>query len=305
MKTRIALGIDIGGTNTKVGLVTHEGESIARETVKTPKSRTLEDVMRVVTEVKEDLLSRHNVTPEGIGIGAPGVVDIDREIVVEAPNFPTWTGLPLRRIISERFNLPAEMENDVNAFGLGEHLWGAAQGLHNFVAVAVGTGVGGAIFIDGSLYRGSHGAAGEMGFTILSPDGPQAGGTVGVLEAYIGRRSFDEEVCKLFPTGEFPTPRKITQLAAEGEERARFIQSKIAGYLAEAAATWVHLLNPEAIVIGGGTTAGADYLLAEFERKLRDRARASHTRHLQVLPGKLGYFAGVLGAAAAWFSPHE
>jgi glucokinase len=301
----VALGVDIGGTNTKLGLVTRAGKLITKETAATPESHSTEEVLETVRQISERLISSAKVSVVGVGIGAPGVVDSTREFVVEAPSFPSWDYLPLRKLISEELKLPAVMDNDVNAFGIGEHLWGAGEGLTDFIAIAVGTGVGGSVFINGELYRGATGAAGELGFTILSPDGPSVFGIAGVLEAYIGRRGFDAEVDKLFPTGEFPTPRRISQMAREGEPRARQVQSIVAAHLAEAAATWVHILNPQAIIIGGGTTAEADYFFQEFAVKLRLRARHVHTKDLKILPGKLGYYAGMLGASALWFASSD
>jgi glucokinase len=167
--------------------------------------------------------------------------------------------------------------------------------------VAVGTGVGGAIFIDGKLYRGAQGGAAELGFTVISPSGPEVMGRPGVLEGYIGRHGFDDIVLKRFPTGEVPTPRRVTELAAAGDARARQVHSEVAGYLAEAAASWLHVLNPEAIIVGGGTLAGADFFFEEFERKLRARALPLQTENLKILPSRLGYLSGVQGAAALWF----
>ena len=168
--------------------------------------------------------------------------------------------------------------------------------------MGVGTGVGGAIFVDGKLYRGASGSAAELGFSIIAPTGPSVLGIEGCLEAYIGRRGFDDIVLKLFPSGEVPTPRRITELAIAGEPRAQQVQSQIAERLAVAAATWVHVLNPEAIVLGGGTLAGAAFLIEEFGHQLRERALKTHTETLKILPSKLGYFAGVQGAAALWMT---
>lgn len=302
MAEAVALGIDIGGTNMKIGLVTRSGKLIAKETTSTPDSHSLEDVLRVIVQVSAELISSYQVTIDGVGIGAPGVVDLKREFVMEAPSFPEWGHIPLRKRISDSLNLPAVMDNDVNAFGIGEHLWGAGVGLTDFIAIAIGTGVGGSIFVNGELYRGATGAAGELGFTIINCDGPAVGGVSGVLEGYIGRRGFDKEVGRLFPTGEFPTPRRITQMAREGDSLAREVQSIMAARLTEAAATWVHMLNPQAIIIGGGTMAESEYFYQELDHKLRARARKVHTRDLKILPGKLGYYAGMLGASALWFS---
>lgn len=297
-----AIGIDIGGTNTKIGLVTSAGKLIDRETATTPESRDPEAVVSVAAKAVRDLITRNKLTPVGAGVGAPGIVNRDRSRVVVAPNFPTWHDVPLPDLFERALALPVVMDNDVNAFGIGEFRWGAAVGLKHFIAAALGTGIGGAVFIDGKIYRGATGGAGEVGFTVISPDGPDVIGCQGVLEAYVGRRAFDKLAAELFPTGPFPTPRHITDMAAEGEPRARKIHEKLAAYLAEAAATWVNILNPEAVVLGGGTLAGADYFFEVFTEKLKKRARRCLVQELKVLPGKLGYYAGLLGAAALWFA---
>jgi len=301
MSEPLILGIDLGGTNIKVGLVTRDGALVDHAIGTTPLCRDLDDVVSAISNTVRQLMSRHTTTrPEGVGIAAPGVVDLSGERVVRAPNFPSWNNVPLRRAMEEVLNLPCVMGNDVDLFGMAENRWGAAVGIKDFVAVAVGTGVGGAIFIDGKLYRGADGGAAELGFTIIASDGPAVLGVEGCLEGFIGRRGFDDIVLRLYPTGEVPTPRRITELASAGDVRARQVHSEIAEHLAAAAATWLHVLNPEAIILGGGTLANATFLIEEFERKLHARALKTHTANLKILPSKLGYLAGVHGAAALW-----
>ncbi|MDD5087751.1 MAG: ROK family protein [bacterium] len=302
MSSRYVLGLDIGGTNLKLGLVSETGELVDHVIATTPLRREPEDVVSAAEHACRPLLARVRHKPEGIGIAAAGMIDLSGEILLSGPNFPTWTNVPLRADIERVFGIPAAMGNDVDAFGLAEFRWGAGVGLKNFVCAAVGTGVGGAVFIDGKLYRGAFGGAGEVGFTVISPDGPVVLDCPGVIEGYVGRKGFDEIVLKLFPTGEVPTPRRITELAAEGDARARQVHSRLAEYLAEAAASWIALLNPEALILGGGTLAGADFFFEEFERILKIRARRTHVEKLKILPSKLGYFAGVQGAAAVWLA---
>jgi glucokinase len=299
--TRFALGLDIGGTNIKLGLVSDAGELLDTQIVSTPPKRDPADVIAASAAAAHLLLARAKQTPEGVGIAAAGVVDLSGEHVVRAPNFPTWQDAPLKAGVEQALGLPAVMGNDVDLFGLAELRWGAAVGFKHVVCAAVGTGLGGAIIIDGKLYRGAQGGAAELGFTIIRECGPVVAGCKGVIEGFVGRHGFDEIVLELFPSGEVPTPRRITELAELGDPRARQVHDRIADYLAEAAASWLHILNPEALVLGGGTLAGSTYFFETFERKLRARARPTHTEHLKILPGKLGYFAGVQGAAALWF----
>lgn len=294
------LGIDIGGTNIKLGIVNEQGDLLDTLTITTPQERDLRQVVAACAKGARDLLAKTKLAPRGVGVAAAGMVDISDEHVVAAPNFPEWHNAPLRQAMSEALKLPAVLGNDVQLLAVAEHKWGAATGFKNFIATAVGTGVGGAIFMDDKLYRGASGGAGEVGFTIIAPDGPAVSGVRGVIEGFIGRRGFDEIVGKLFPTGEFPTPRRITDLANSGDSRARKVQDIVAGYLAEAVATWLHLFNPEAVILGGGTLAGATYFFEIFEQKLKARARPTHTEQVKILPAKLGYFASVQGAAAWW-----
>jgi glucokinase len=303
--SRLALGIDIGGTNLKVGLVTETGELIDKETSPTPKPRELNAVVDALASTVKALCEKHSVTPDGAGIGAPGVVDKTMQTVLWAPNFPDWIGAPIRVAISEAIRLPVVMDNDVNNFAVGEHRWGAARDFKHFVACAMGTGLGGAVFIDGKLYRGARGAAGEMGFTIISPDGPAILDRKGVVEAYVGRAAFDRLVDERYKSGEFPTPRRISELAEQGEPRALEIHDILAKQLSEAAATWLHILNPQAIIIGGGTSHNAGYFFSRFDHHLRQRALPPHVENLHILPGQLGYYAGMLGAAALWFEQNS
>lgn len=299
--SRLALGIDIGGTNLKIGLVTEAGRLIDKETTPTPRPRELGAVVATLTDAVRALCDKHRAKPEGAGIGAPGVVDETMQTVLWAPNFPDWIGAPIKQAISDALKLPVTMDNDVNNFAVGEHRWGAARNFQHFVAAAMGTGLGGAIYVNGKLYRGARGAAGEMGFTIISPDGPEVLGRPGVLEAYVGRTAFDKLVDERFRTGEFPTPRRITELVEQNEPRAMEIHDILAQRLTEAAASWLHLLNPEAIILGGGTIHQATYFFERFAHHLKVRALPPHTETLQILPGQLGYYAGMLGAAALWF----
>ncbi len=298
------LGIDIGGTNIKFGLVTDSGELLDTLTVTTPVDRDWPQIVSACAKTSRDLITRAKDKPVGVGVAAAGMVDIANEHVVAAPNFPEWHHAPLRQAIGEAVKLPAVLGNDVQLLAVAEHRWGAAVGFRNFIATAIGTGVGGAIFMDGRLYRGSNGGAGEVGFTIIEHGGPAVAGIPGVVEAFVGRKGFDEIVNHLFPTGEFPTPRRITELANAGDSRARNVQNIVAGYLSEAVATWLHLFNPEAVILGGGTLAGATYFFEVFEQKLKARARPTHTANVKILPAKLGYFAGVQGAAAYWMIHH-
>ncbi len=227
------------------------------------------------------------------------MVDETRELLRSAPNFPEWKNLPLRSELQEILELPVTLDNDVNAFGLAEALWGAGKGKQCLLGLAVGTGVGGVIIIDGKVFRGFRGTAGELGHILINEDGPLCNcGLRGHLEAYAGRAAFDKEASRLFPTGELPNPMRMAELAADGNEKAREIHRYLAHYLALGCATLIHCFNPEAIIIGGGTVVNAPYLFEVLRAEVARYAMETAREGVEILPAGLGYMAGVLGAAA-------
>jgi glucokinase len=296
------IGIDLGGTNFKIAVVTSDGRILAERVTPTPDGREWPDVQTALAENTRELLKESGLAATSVGFAAPGIVDEKREYIRLAPNFPTWKNLPLRAHLEKALKLPVILDNDVNAFGLAEALWGAGKGKRYLLGLAVGTGVGGAIILDGKLYRGMHGAAAELGHILLNENGPVCScGKRGHLEAYLGRRAFDEMATRLFPTGELPAPKRMAELAAQGDERAREIHRYLAHYLALGCATLIHCFNPEAIVIGGGTVIDSPYLFDILRAEVKQHTIEAVNEGVEILPSGLGYMAGVLGAAALCF----
>jgi len=188
------IGIDLGGTSVKAGVVSANGEILYQ--VKLP---TLADegpfvVRRQILQAVHDLLHRYpGEKIAGIGIGAPGMVSLDGESVKAPPNFADWHDYRLKEAIKSSVGLPVELENDANAAAIGEARFGAGRGHKNFVFVIWGTGVGGGIILDGQIFRGAHGGAGEIGHTTIDYHGPQCNcGNKGCIEAFIGQRYLSE-----------------------------------------------------------------------------------------------------------------
>jgi glucokinase len=296
------IGIDLGGTNFKVAVVTSEGRILAERVTPTPENHEWPEVERALVANTLRLLQENDSAPTAVGFAAPGIVDETRECICLAPNFPTWKNLPVRAKLEDALQLPVTLDNDVNAFGLAEAYWGAGQGKRYLVCLAVGTGVGGAIVLDGKLYRGMHGAAAELGHILLNENGPVCScGKRGHLEAYVGRRAFDELATKLFPAGELPAPKRMAELAAQGDERAKEIHRYLAHYLALGCVTLIHCFNPDAIVIGGGTVLESPYLFDTLRAEIKQLTISAVHEGVEILPSGLGYLAGVLGAAALCF----
>jgi glucokinase len=293
------IGIDLGGTNFKIAVVAPDGAILADRVTPTPASRSWPDVLKALTDSTRQLLAESGLKPTSVGFAAPGMVDESRDFLRSAPNFPKWKNLPLRSELQETLELPVTLDNDVNAFGLAEALWGAGKGKQCLLGLTVGTGVGGSVIIDGKIFRGFRGAAGELGHILINEEGPLCNcGLAGHLEAYAGRAAFDKEASRLFPAGELPSPKLMAELAADGNEKAREVHRYLAHYLALGCASLIHCFNPEAIVIGGGTVVNAPYLFdvlcTEVDRYTMKTAREG----VEILPAGLGYMAGVLGAAA-------
>ncbi|MBU1708142.1 ROK family protein [bacterium] len=289
----------MGGTNFKIAVVAPDGTILAERVTPTPASRLWPDVRKALANSTRLVLRESGLKPTSIGFAAPGMVDETRELLRSAPNFPEWKNLPLRSELQETLELPVTLDNDVNAFGLAEALWGAGKGKQCLLGLAVGTGVGGVVLIDGKVFRGFRGTAGELGHILINENGPLCNcGLPGHLEAYTGRAAFDKEATRLFPTGELPNPMRMAELVAEGNDKAREVHRYLAHYLALGCATLIHCFNPEAIIIGGGTVVNAPYFFEVLQEEITRHTMKTAREGVEILPAGLGYMAGVLGAAA-------
>jgi glucokinase len=182
---RLVVGIDLGGTNVRMGLVRGDGSVRARtKSPVTHDRRLLQSIMEIVESfVSSEGLRVRDLA--GIGIAAPGIIDVEKGIVVKTPQYPEWKNLPLRGIMSRGLGRPVEVENDANAYAIGEAWTGAGKDFSSFVLFTLGTGVGGGIILDGKIWRGAMGMAGEVGHINVEPDGiPCNCGSRGCLERY-------------------------------------------------------------------------------------------------------------------------
>lgn len=295
MKKR--LGLDLGGTHIKAAVVGPEGELLAEDQVRTPESRLADEVAAALIQVAHAMLTAHPEV-ESVGVGAPGLVDLDRRIIRAAPNFPAWKDVPLAQMIASEIPLPVTLDNDVNCFGLAEHHWGAGQGLKHMIALAIGTGIGGAIILDGQLYRGSSGGAAELGHISVDLWGPRCNcGNLGCVERYLGEGWFAQAAREALGDETITSPRQVSALADAGNEEAlRFIEGR-GEILGVACVSLVNVFDPEAIVIGGGVAKAGEPLFNGVRRALRERLYAIIADKVQILPAKLGTISGAMGAA--------
>lgn len=310
-------GVDIGGTNLRVGLVPRAGGppvEVRRERTR-PEGGAGRVVERTAAMLRDAVAGAGAAAGSvaGVGVGVPGTVDHGAGIVRETPNLG-WRDLPLRDLVGEATGLPAVLENDANCAAYGEWWQGAGRGAERLVGLTLGTGVGGGIVIGGEIYRGASGAAGEVGHMSVDFAGrPCACGSLGCVEAYASGPGIASRAADALPGGDGSLPggiasgggapvtaRTVCEAAAAGDARASRILAGAARVLGVAVANLVNLLNPDVIVIAGGVAAAGDRLFGPLGREVGRRAFPSAMEACRIVPAELPETAGVIGAAGVF-----
>jgi len=328
-KTGYDLGIDLGGTNIKIGLVDGAGRVKARRLLLTRAGAGPTQALTRAAAAIADLSKRRHV--QSVGIGIAGLVDHSAGIVRVPPNLPGWNGTPVKQTFERLTGLPVFCTNDANAVTLGEWLCGAGRGCRQLICVTLGTGVGGGIIANGQLLIGANHAAGEIGHTAIFANGlPCLCGHDGCVERYVGTRYVEDRARKrvraqlkllkdhknqtsLFPGMKTEGPsrmfelaggdaaritmRQIGQAAREGDRLAAALVEEVGDYLGTALANAVELLDPERIVIGGGVSRIGRPLLAAVRKSVLRRIQSLPGRRLGVVFSELGVDAGIVGAS--------
>lgn len=306
----LTVGIDIGGTKIAAGVVDESGQILARKRVATA-GRDAETVEKTVSDLVKQLQGDFDI--EAIGIGAAGFVDEKRSRVNFAPNLG-WRDEPLRMAVESETGLPVVVENDANAAAWGEYRFGAGKGSDYLVAITVGTGIGGGIIIEGSMYRGRWGAAAEFGHLSVDPGGRPCGcGNRGCWEQYASgnalvrearylaseRRSEAETMLDLGDgTPEGVQGVHITKAAREGDPVALAAFDFVSRWLGQGMADVAAILDPECFVIGGGVSEAGDILLGSTVRAFTESVTGRDHRAMpKVVVASLGNAAGLVGAA--------
>jgi glucokinase len=312
---RIVIGIDLGGTKISTALTNSAGSIIAHDYQETGAAEGQDAVVGRMLDGARKVMAEAQVTPSqvaAVGIGAPGPLDIEMGVLVAPPNLPGWDHVPLKRLIEKELGIPIFLENDANAAALGEHRFGAGQGVEHMIYVTVSTGIGGGLILDGELYHGDSGMAGEIGHTTIMPFGPLCNcGNQGCLEALSSgtaiARQARERVARGVPTRiaelagsdlERITAKLVAEAAAQGDLEAEGILAEAMNYLGIGMANLVNLFNPQLIVIGGGLTNIGEPLFEAVRRVIDRRAFRDQAQAVRIVQAALGDNAGVLGAAA-------
>ncbi|MEG4326294.1 ROK family protein [Microcoleus sp. AT3-A2] len=287
------IGIDLGGSAIKLGRFSENGLCHQSLTVPTPQPATPEAVLAAMTDAILQLNPAENAV-SAIGIGTPGPADAAGRIARVAINLKDWHNVPLADWVEAKTGLPTMLANDANCAGLGEAWLGAGRHFKDLILITLGTGVGGAVILDGKLFVGHQGAAGELGLITINPDGPECkSGNRGSLEQYVSvqaiRRETDLE------------PLQLANLAKYGDAKALEFWQNYGRYLGLGLASLIYILTPEAIIIGGGISAGAEFFLPQVREEIERRVLPTSRADLQLLVAELGNQAGIVGAAKlAW-----
>jgi glucokinase len=286
------LGIDLGGTAIKLGQFAPDGTCLQSLTIPTPQPATPEAVVTAMVAAIDRL--DPDQAAVAIGIGTPGPADATGRIARVAINLAGWQDVPLADWLEAKTGRPTVIANDANCAGLGESWLGAGRWFRNSILLTLGTGVGGAIVLDGKLFTGHHGTAGELGLITLNPAGPPCNsGNQGSLEQYasvpaIRRRTGLE-------------PHELGELALAGDAKALAFWQAYGRDLGAGLASLIYVLTPEAVIIGGGVSASAEFFFPTVQAEIERRVLPSSRAGLQLLKAELGNQAGIVGAAKlAW-----
>ena len=315
---QLAIGIDIGGTKIAAGVVDRKANIIARHVVTEHSGAMPDHVIACVERVYRALLDKSGIRQEdlaGVGLGFAGHVNGKAGIVIVSSNLPGWDCVPLRDIVQERLTVPVVLENDTKCNALAEYMYGAGRGVDNQCYVTMSTGYGMATIVDGKLYTGHIGTAGEIGHTVVDVDGPLCScGKRGCLMTYTSgvglARMARERIASGADTilremyGGDPTRltgRLIAEAAQEGDAVSRELISTAGYYAGIGLSTVVHVVNPELIVIGGGLTRIGPTFIESSVQGLKENVHPVLFESVRIVPWQLGDDSGVLGAAAKAF----
>ena len=299
-----AIGIDLGGTGIKSGIADFNGKIIASRNRLSPVDKGARAILNAIIESGAELIeiaSKRNLKIVSVGVGSPGGIDVEKGIVLgNTPNIPDWGGVKLRDIISKALNLPCAVDNDANLFMLAESLFGAARGCRNAIGLTLGTGIGSGLLIDGKIYHGSGWIGGEIGHVPIVANGRKCKcGLRGCLEVYASAPALVRLYKQLGGVKlKGLDTASIFNLAKSHDEIATLAVEKWCDYLAWGIASAVNLLNPEAVILGGGVAEAGNFLKSKVENAIQGKIIPVTMKGLKIKIAELGNKAGWLGASA-------
>jgi glucokinase len=313
---KVYVGIDLGGTNIKAVAADGDGERLCEKNVHAETESGPETVIQKIINLIEDVIDSCETQREevlAVGVAAAGIVNMESGLCRFLPNLPGWIDIPLVKRLYEETHITTFLINDVRAITLAEMRFGAGRGVQDLICMAVGTGVGGGIVIDGELYFGSEGLGCEIGHQIIEPQGPRCTcGSRGCLESLASGSNIAFQAMKMIRQGaetmlrdmvnndlNLVTPQIVAEAARRGDGCAKDIWETEAYYLGLGIANLVVVINPEMLILSGGVSEACDLLIPGIRKTLRERVKLGHdVDRLKIVRGELGDLAGAIGAAA-------
>lgn len=310
---KYSIGIDLGGTKILIALVDRNtGEVLEHVKKKTKKDKGPKNIIRKMLEGIEELIENSGKTFDeisSIGVGAAGQIDRKNGVIIAAANLDCYD-LNLKKILTEKFDIPVYVGNDVEIATIGEQKFGAGKDCNDFVCVFVGTGVGSAIVKDGKIIIGATGTAGEIGHIIVDLNGRQCScGAHGCLEAYASRSAIERRIegalkkgrksCILdyLETGKSITSSMIQKSIERDDELVLQCVTEASEYLSGGIASIINFINPELIILGGGLIEAVDYFYQKTIKKAKAKSLPVPAEKIQFKKAMLGDYSGVIGAA--------
>jgi glucokinase len=317
------IGCDLGGTNLRAAIVDVEtGQVLHQKSISTLARKGHDAVMKRMADLFLQIIESSGMSKDeigGIGIGVPGVLDLEKGEVLFLPNLAgNWPHVPLSDTIARLTGLPTTLLNDVRAITYGEWAFGAGRGVDTVAVFAIGTGIGGGLVLNGRLHLGIGGTGGELGHTTIDFNGPRCGcGNYGCVEAYASGPAIAAMGLKAVTQGLTTciadlcendlnriTPELIAKAAHQGDEIARDIYERAGLYLGIAAANMCVAIGPRRIIIGGGVAQAGELLLDPIRRTIKARVTVMPVDQVEVVQSQLGNNAGVIGVAC-WAASHS
>lgn len=314
MTTSVFVGADLGGTFLKVVATTGDGDVLGRRLApskaRAGRDRLLVQIAEMIHELGDEVVAAYpGARLAAIGLAVPGVVDVPvGRVEFTVALSPDWNGFLAAGALADAISLPTRLVNDAQAAALGEHAQGGGRGFRDLLCVTVGTGIGGGLILDGRLYAGSRGMSGVLGHTTVVPEGSPCGcGNRGCLELYASGTAIARDGASAkragclgdWPDDREPSPRALAEAARAGNAAAAAIFEQAGTYLGIALGTAVCLLNPGAIVVGGGVSQAGDVLLDPVRREIARRTAVFSPERggVEVIQSPLGGDAGAIGSA--------
>lgn len=287
---RYAIGVDAGGTHLRIALLNSDGDILNKETLVVGEKRTPEIFFKKLSEKIRFVAGVHLNDLEGIGLGLPGICNQNEGVIHKLPHYPNWRDIPVIKIMKEAFSCPIVFDNDANMAALGEHWKGATKNFPTFIMLTLGTGIGGGLVLDGKLWRGEEGFAGEVGHMVIEVDGKKcACGNKGCWECYASAGAV--------PYGK--TAEILSKAADAGDKEAKQFWEEFGNYLGLGISNLANITGVEHFVLAGGVSLGWPHFIENAKKRLLKGGYSRLAQKIILIQSTLKGEAALIGCAFA------